>query len=385
VITQHSFKGNFKHEKIISNFVVISGVVATTQAQSSVTVYGILDVGFSDRNLKGNPATATNTLTQNTIGSSYQTPSRLGFRGVEDLGGGTTAFFTIETGLTPTSSTLSSLNNRQTFVGFAQKGLGNVSVGTHYGPMFRALGQTDPGERNAVIGSVLYPGAGTDGGQSSASAAFTLNFNNSIMATTERKAGFSANALYSINNQNSTQTAATTGGQNDATAYGLGVDYTIGKFLATVAYQSLKSMTDSSASASVSSSFVGTNTTDNQLYAGATYDLNWIKLYAGYIDRKITSNLNSNQYLSRSAQQIGIRGYLTKKVEGWASVGNGTYRAFGTTDPTANFTAYQVGANYWMSKRTNLYGIAGSTQSNHVSTVGSLSGNMIAAGIKHTF
>jgi predicted porin len=371
-------------KKLLATMLLSLGVATMAQAQSSVTIYGILDVGYSGKNLKGSPETATNTNTTNQIGSSYSTPSRLGFRGVEDLGSGTSAFFTVETGLQPTSSTASTFNNRQTFVGIAQKGLGNVAVGTQYGPIFKAVGMTDPGERNVVIGSVLYPSAGTDGGQSSADAAFTLRFNNSITATTERTKGFSANAIYSVNDKDSTQTAANTGGTQNANAYGLGVDYVWKNVYATVAYQSVKSIDNTVSTASISSAFAGTNTTDEQLYAGATYDLKIVKLFAGYTDRKVTSNLNNNQYLSRSAQQIGARGFITKTVEGWASVGNGKYRAFGTTEPTANFTAYQLGTNYWLSKRTNLYAIAGSTQTSSTSA-GALSGNMYATGMRHTF
>ena len=372
-------------KKLLATMLLSLGVVSVAQAQSSVTIYGILDVGYSNRNLKGSPSTATNTNTVNTFGSGYSTPSRLGFRGVEDLGGGTSAFFTIETGLTPTSSTLSTFNNRQTFVGIAQKGYGNVAVGTQYGPIFRAVGATDPGDRNGVIGSVIYPAAGTDGGQASADAAFTLRFANSVTASTERMKGFSANAMYAMNNQNSTQTGATTGGTLNNNAYGLGADYTIGKFYATVAYQSLKNINDSSATATVSSSFVGTNTTDSQLYAGATYNLGIAKLFAGFTDRKIQSNLNSNNSLNRTAQQIGVRAPVTKKVTAWASVGNGRYNAFGTNQATADFTAYQIGANYSMSKRTMLYAIAGSTNTSQTSNTPSLSGNQFATGIRHTF
>ena len=371
-------------KKLLATMLLSLGVATTAQAQSSVTIYGLLDVGYIGKNLQGSPETATNTFTSNQIGSSAETTSRLGFRGTEDLGGGTSTFFTIETGLTPTSSTLSSFNNRQTFVGLAQKGLGNVAMGTQYGPIHKAVGATDPGQQNAIIGSVIYPASGTDGGQSDA-AAYTIRFSNSITATTERKAGFSANAIYSMNNQTSTKTGATTGGQVDATAYGLGVDYSVGNLYATLAYQSVKSINDTSATASVSSAFVGTNTTDSQLYAGTTYDLKIVKLFAGYTDRKIQSNLNSADSLNRTAQQIGARGFVTKKIEGWASVGNGRYNAFGTNQATANFTAYQVGTNYWMSKRTNLYAIAGSTQTSSTSQTGALSGNMYAAGMRHTF
>jgi predicted porin len=371
-------------KKLLATLLLSLGIVTVASAQSSVTIYGILDVGYSGKNLKGSPETATNTNTSNQFGQSYQSPSRLGFRGREDLGGGTSVFFTIETGLQPTSSTISSLNNRQTFVGVAQKGLGNVAIGTQYTPIFKAVSATDPGQQNAVTGSVIYPAAGTDGGQSNVDAAFTLRLSNSVTATSERFAGFSANAIYGMNNQDSTKTGTTTGGNVNNTAYGLGVDYTIGDLYATVAYQSVKNVNDTVATASVSSSFVGTNTTDNQLYAGVTYDLKIAKLFAGYTDRKVTSDINSNQYLNRTAQQIGARAFVTNKIEGWASIGNGRYQAFGISNPTANFTAYQVGTNYWMSKRTNLYAIAGSTQTSST-TAGALSGNMYATGIRHTF
>jgi len=385
VIAQHSFKRKASMKKLLATMLLSLGVATVASAQSSVTIYGLLDVGYQGKNLKGSPSTATNTLNSNQFGSGAEAASRLGFRGTEDLGGGTSAFFTIETGLTPTSSTLSSFNNRQSFVGIAQKGYGNVAIGTQYGPIHKAVAVTDPGQQNNTIGSVIYPAAGTDGGQASADAAYTIRFANSLTATTERKAGFSANAIYALNNQTSTQTAANTGGQVDSTVYGLGVDYTRGNLYATVAYQSLKSINNTAATASVSSAFVGTNTTDSQLYAGATYDLKIVKLFAGYTDRKIQSNLNSNDSLNRTAQQIGVRGFVTKTIEGWASVGNGKYNAFGTNQATANFTAYQVGSNYWMSKRTNLYAIVGSTQTSSTSTTGALSGNMYATGIRHTF
>lgn len=81
-----------------------------------------------------------------------------------------------------------------------------------------------------------------------------------------------------------------------------------------------------------------------------------------------------------------MRGYITPKVEGWASVGNGKVTAFGTNAPTADFVGYQLGSNYWLSKRTNLYVIYGQTQTSSVapSTV-ALSANGYAVGIRHTF
>jgi predicted porin len=385
-------------KKLVATLLLSVGVITLSYAQSSVTIYGLLDVGYSGINLKGSPETASNTRTTNTIGNSYNTPSRLGFRGNEDLGGGTSAFFTIETGITANNSAVSTLINRQTFVGMAQRGLGRFAMGTQYGPIFTNMIETDPGRVNVTMGSIISPSQGTDGGQSASDAAYTARFNNAITLRTEKISGFDAMALYSMNNRDATQTGTTTGGTTNATAWALGANYNYKNLLATVNYQSIKNLstgtTPSVSTASVGSisgaginyvsGFTVANGTDNQLYAAVVYDFKIFKAYLNYIDRQITSALNPNDQLNRSGQQIGIRGWYNSRIEGWASVGNGRYQAYGTNNPTANFTAYQVGSNYWLSKRTAVYAIAGSSQTSSTSA-GSANGNQYALGMRHSF
>jgi len=68
------------------------------QAQSSVTVYGILDYGYASsyqRNVTGSAGVITNQNTSGFKGSNEST-SRLGFRGTEDLGGGTAHFLLLK-------------------------------------------------------------------------------------------------------------------------------------------------------------------------------------------------------------------------------------------------------------------------------------------------
>lgn len=76
-------------------------------AQSSLTVFGILDVGLT----YGQASTANRTQ----LSSGNTLPSRLGFRGVEDLGGGLAASFWLEGQLSLNSGTGGSTNtNNQT-------------------------------------------------------------------------------------------------------------------------------------------------------------------------------------------------------------------------------------------------------------------------------
>ncbi len=406
------------------------------QAQSSVTVYGILDVGFNSlqtrvANGAANAGKVINTNTTGLSGNGNETTSRLGFRGTEDLGGGLSAFFTVEVAITPNSAqnfSTGSTANRQTFVGLAKKGIGSASIGTQYTPVHLAVGQTDPGQQNNVVGNVIYPNAGTPNreGQTTTQAdgatfGYVVRSNNSLYLKSENISGFTGSAYYTQNNQNTNQSSISggsagsyDGGTTNATGWGLGLNFAWQKLLVTANYQSFNaenpygkvSYTPTAASTGVSSqsasaggaaawglagaSAAGVNTKDNNMYFAATYDFGILKAYAQYLDRKVTSNISSNQYLKRSAQQIGVRANITKTVEGWASIGNGRIQAFGTGQPTANFVGYQLGANYWLSKRTNLYAIYGATGTSNVSTTAganptSTNYSQYAIGARHTF
>ena len=372
-------------KKLLLALLAVSGF-GLAQAQSSVTVYGILDVGYSGISTR-NGATKTQI---NKFDQSSETSSRLGFKGVEDLGSGTTAFFTAEFALYPEDATLSGnttngLVNRQTFVGMKQKGFGQAAIGTQFTPVFNAVAATDPGQVNNAVGSIVYPANGSD----VTTTAFTVRSSNAMTVQSESFAGFRANAMYAANNKDATQTGPNAGGNTNVNGYGLSADYTFQKFYATVAYQNFRNETTSSTTATpvatANTNNNGTNVTDAQTYAGATYDFGILKAYANYISRKATSVLDSNQYVKRSGQQVGVRGFITPRVEGWASVGNGKYTSYGAGSPTNNFIGYQLGSNYWLSKRTNLYGIVGSTHTTSEGSSTSAGANQYVVGMRHTF
>ncbi len=382
-------------KKSLFALAAVGAFAGAVQAQSSVTVYGILDVGYVGGNQKATVNNTKSAETISTLNSSAQSSSRLGFRGTEDLGGGMRAFFTAEVDVTPTSGTLIS-GNRQTFVGIGKKGLGQAAVGTQYTLLHDATGATSPTQNTNIVGDVIYPRntglGGADSNANGTSIGYTVRTNNALKLNSDSFAGFRVNAFYNLNNKDQNQnntTSATTGGTTNTNGWGVSADYTWGKLLVNAAYQSFKQETDGTrAAAAVLTSGNITNASDNQAYAGATYDFGILKAYVQYLNRKATSVYNSNVYASRSAQQIGIRANLTKTIEAWASMGNGRYRASGEGQPTANFTGYQVGSNYWLSKRTNLYAIFGSTGTSSTSTSSGMSNfnaNNYALGVRHTF
>ena len=387
------------------------------QAQSSVTVYGILDMGY----IGGNQTASTTNSAKNTyssFGQSAESTSRLGFRGTEDLGGGTAAFFTIEYQLQPMNEQVLG-TNRQTFVGMSKKGLGQFAVGTQYTPIHTAIAVTSANLQNNMVGDVIYAIPPSNNGNRAAQAtstdasgltsAYTVRTNNALSVQSENVAGFVGKAFYNLNSSNATQTGSynvaggsSNGGSTNETGWGLGVNYTWQKLLVTANYQALKSIDPygttgtaanpvyTPANAVYGNNGGGVNTQDNQYYVAATYDFGILKAYAQYINRKATATQNANNFLKRTAQQIGVRGNITPTVDAWASIGNGSVDAFGTNTPQANFTGFQIGSNYYLSKRTNLYAIFGRTGTSSVTlttgaTQPSLSSQNYAVGVRHSF
>jgi predicted porin len=397
----------------------LSAIAGAAQAQSSVTVYGIMDVGYIGSNTRlSNGSTAAIgsagsgkvfNSTGNAFSSSSQQTSRLGFKGTEDLGGGMSAFFTIETTVTPNATTVVG-GTRQAFVGLKKKGLGEASFGTQYTPLHIAVGATDPGQQNQMTGNVIYaaysgPAIEPDAAASGSTSAYTTRTANMLKGVSENFAGFKVSGMLVANNQNNSQTTAlsgttttVTGGLNNQNGWGLGVDYTWNKLLLTANYVALTSKNPysitsagvPSAPALWSTATGGTNIQDNQTYVAATYDFGILKAYAQWSSRKASDQQNSNYYGKRSAQQIGVRSFITPTVEAWASMGNGSYQSYGNSQPTAHITGYQLGSNYWLSKRTNLYAIFGAAGTSNVAVAGSsnptsANANAYALGVRHTF
>jgi len=371
-------------KKLLLALLAISSI-GVAQAQSSVTIYGILDVGYSGISTR-NAATKTQT---NRFDQSAETTSRLGFRGTEDLGGGTSAFFTAEFQLFPQDATLTGntsggLLNRQTFVGLRQAGIGQVAIGTQYTPLFNAVAVTDPGILNNAVGSIILPANGTD----VTTASLTVRASNALTIESDSFKGIKFGAMYSANNRDTTQTGANSGGNTNINGYGLNASYTYNKLFVTAAYQSFRNENPTNIVTPVATPMTnnnGSNVVDTGSYVAATYDFGVLKAYANWISRKAVSTIDSSQYLTRTGQQLGVRGFVRPQIEGWASVGNGRFDAYGSSAPTNNFVGYQLGSNYYLSKRTNLYAIVGTTYTTSEGSSTSFGANQYAVGVRHTF
>ncbi|WP_082493053.1 porin [Acidovorax sp. Leaf160] len=121
---------------------------------SSVNLYGLIDVGVERLNNVGASNSGLTRMPSNT----GTLPSRLGFRGTEDLGGGLKAIFTLEMGLAPDQGTLGQGGRgfgRQSFIGL-QGPWGTVSAGRQYSMLFYSMLDAD------VIGPAVYAAGSLD-------------------------------------------------------------------------------------------------------------------------------------------------------------------------------------------------------------------------------
>jgi predicted porin len=126
------------------------------QAQSSVTLYGLIDAGLTYTSKTGD--VAPDTGHQFSFTDSGLSTSNFGLQGTEDLGSGLKAEFKLESGFNIGTGGYNDSNGnffgRQAYVGLTG-GFGEVKAGLQYSPFFLALYENDPRELSQTGSSLL--------------------------------------------------------------------------------------------------------------------------------------------------------------------------------------------------------------------------------------
>ncbi|MBB3122369.1 porin [Pseudoduganella violacea] len=149
-------------KKLTLAALLIGGFAASAQAQSNVTVYGVVDLGIAK------------TTGQSAVERENHA-SRLGFRGTEDLGGGLSAIFNLESEiLADTGAQKGNLFDRQAWVGL-KGSFGQVYLGRTKDIIDGALPRIEPFNADGVIGKVNEPMMRNGVGQSRVANAITYN------------------------------------------------------------------------------------------------------------------------------------------------------------------------------------------------------------------
>ena len=350
---------------------LILGLAAgAAQAQSAVTIYGIVDAALvGERGGNASPNTK--------VTSGAASASRIGFRGTEDLGNGLSVYFTLETGAkidTGEVDAAGTIFNRQAFVGL-RGGFGEVALGRQYTPWHTTLVAFDPFSTGyAGTSKNLFPDFGAN-----------VRTSNTVTWKSPKVRGFDAELAYSAGEQSDSATGRQFGG-----AFG----YANGPLALRVAYNNRNSDTPATATAPAVEHELGRN-----LLLGASYQFPLFKLHAVYgIDKGYNSaplGNNNNPYggVRPTASTDGREVLLGLS----APVGPGTlmFSAMRKDDRTGfdqDASSWGIGYLYALSKRTGLYAAyahinnrngAGYTVANNTEAgTGDTGYNL---GIRHTF
>ncbi|MFM0637776.1 porin [Paraburkholderia metrosideri] len=197
------------------------GIAPTAHAQSSVTLYGIVDAGFRYNSNAGGKS-------QFAIAGGNESASRFGLTGSEDLGGGYKAVFTLENGFTTTTGALQGglMFGRQAYVGLGTP-YGTLTLGRQYLTLSSYLGPFSSGTDWAARGAGWgYHPAGLDDVDG------TERANNAIKYVSPRYRGVQVGATYSLGGISGNVT------QNEMIS--AGVDYDGGPFRFAAAYLFVK-------------------------------------------------------------------------------------------------------------------------------------------------
>lgn len=294
--------------------IALAAVAASSAAlaQSSVTLFGIMDVNIR------NVTTGTTTLT--TMSQDGTASSRLGFRGVEDLGGGMSAGFWLEGALNPDSGTAGGLNFQRRSTLSLMGGFGEVRLGRDYTPTFWNHTVFDPFGTNGVGSSVNTFGVLGSG------ATTLVRANNTLGYFSPKFGGFQVQAQYAFK-----ETAAA----NDPNKYfGVRATYAAGPLSAAVATAS-----EGSAAANINR-YKRTN-------FAASYDFGFIKPMFQYNIGKFETNAGVEQEVKHML--LGLT----------APLGPGLIKASYVRASYDNFAddanQLAIGYEYGLSKRTALY------------------------------
>jgi predicted porin len=132
-----NYTGDMILKKTLCSALVLGAFASVAHAQSSVTVYGIIDASVISQSSSGNPNAGRTTA----FVDGPLLPSIYGFKGTEDLGGGLTAGFNLEGGFNSGNGTHMSPGVYQTQL-FGREA--KVTLGGDWGTFGAGL-QVDPG------------------------------------------------------------------------------------------------------------------------------------------------------------------------------------------------------------------------------------------------
>lgn len=353
---------------------LLAGMGASAaMAQSNVTVYGLLDTGLvhvTNVNAAGDSVTKMPSLT-----GSF--PSRIGFRGIEDLGGGLQVVFTLESGLaldTGTSQQGNRLFGRQASVGL-KGAFGTVTLGRQINMTYIAGQKADVmGPNLFAIGSIdpYLPNARSDN-----AIGYLGNFNNFVVGATYSTGRDSSAAGGPAATGCAGEVAGNSKACRQVTAL---FGYEIPAYGLNASYDILYGNTGAAAG------LTSSDNSDRRITVNGYFKVGEGKIGAGVVDRTtraVTGLTESDLYFLGASYPVTPLTTLDAQVA-----------KRDVKNSTADATMLVARLTYYFSKRTAVYGGIGRMKNSGLSAIALDAGgsvgvgktqNGVMGGLRHSF
>jgi predicted porin len=371
-------------KKSLIALAALSAFATAAQAQSSVTVYGLLDFGYASSKTDFTDAGGSGSVNQlasasfknvdnsgiNAITPGATASSRIGLRGSEDLGGGLAANFNVEWALAG-NGTLNVTTARTSTVGLSSKTMGTVNIGRQLTGIHGIVAGYNPLAGSNMVGDILYSGAFRAHGQGNLNANLidpaaattdgrdSVRMDNGVSYVSPTFNGLSARVDLAQDKRNAD--TATAGAETSTKHQGLSVNYAKGPIRAAVGTHTAK--TDTAASGAPS----GTELKIDAV--SAEYRLNpALALQASYAKAEWTTNgaINNETTGYRLGASYGVGKWVLAAQYGTGDVSsplaNSSTDGLAGRATAADRTAMQLAAFYSLSKRTALYAAYGTQE-----------------------
>jgi predicted porin len=340
-------------------FGALASCASMAHAQSSVTLYGIIDEGLMFVNNVGGQGGGHRYTLDATNGIQG---TRYGLTGSEDLGGGLKAIFTLESGVNLNNGAFAQGGTsfgRQAFVGLSSNTAGSLTFGRQYDAIvYFAQPVTSEGP---VAGSTAFehPGDLDNTGM-------TVRVNNAIRYMSPNYHGFTYGAEYSV--------GGTPGNFTSGSGYSIGTAYASGPLTLGAAFEFFKNPTGSAGTGFFTGNANGVSPLANALnkgYASATsYQV--AVAGAGYVFGPVlvTSSYSNIQYGGLGAGFAGASAHFnnadfamryTYSPSLLLSIaydylkGEKVKKADGSSVGDQHFNQVSLMADYFLSKTTDVY------------------------------
>lgn len=314
--------------------IAIIGVLATfvcmgASAQTSaVQLYGVADMGFAHISNKG--GSSLNAVTSGRLQSS-----RFGFRGNEDLGGGLSAIFTLESGIemdTGSSTSSTVFFNRQSWVGLKSLQFGSVTLGRQYTPIYDHLVHSSGAPTFGLVGGAVdgIAIAGSTVGRFDNTIGGS-RIDNSIKYTSPNMGGFTTTAMMGFGEVAGDNAAGRT--------LAIGVGYLKGPWSSAVTYLTRECKT--------SGGCTSVEAKDKVLALSGRYDFGFMNLGVIYTQQRNAKNVKDTD-----GDVMSVRAVFP--VNAWR-LAIGYQELHDKSVRNQNVKQFNLGATYDLSKRSTLY------------------------------